>query len=847
MRVRFLGGADSIGASCTVLEFDDGYWVVDCGIRMQGSGTERLPALDLLEDLGAPSAILVTHAHLDHIGALPVLHQRFPLALVHATAPTIALTRVQLLDSLKIMDEEAQNDGEIPIYTRAAVESLLTRMVPVRPLQATRPQADGPEVTFFPSGHILGACALGIDTKRGRLFLSGDVSVDNQRTIPGMRAPRFRADVAVFESTYGNRLHPPRSEEERRLVERVGAAIAAGGKVLIPAFAIGRAQEVILILLRAQMQKELPEFPIRVDGMVRRTCDVYAEHPWYLQSTLRRRIEKHGDPFFGALDTVRPVKRPEERAAIVRGEPCVIVSSSGMLSGGPSPSYALALAGDEKNLIAITGYQDEEAPGRRLLEYARGQAETITIEGQAVRPRCRVETYALSGHASGAQLASLAQSIRARDVYLVHGDPAARADLARLFLRERLGRVHLPANGARETVLDGAARGGRNGRDNASSLRRRVRVAGIAQAATGTPLTDDDLARLSENVRETYDERATLTAPELYLIWYGAEPEEPALATFEETLRASDSFEVHPTRLFHYLAVEPPAPDDGPCTFPVLAERIDAVIPDDAGLLRKSYDASSHHVTLVFAFPDVAAERWREILAAAFEGSGWSWDVHPQPNPSALARLLDDVVPDADLIARNPAIDIVSRSITLHLHRALHEEEEPAWRAAIERIGEASGFACATRVQPAAPRARNARDDEGRMEINLAYETIRRHFAGGEHAPYRIGQKPGAAGEEPFIELSFISPEVGERYAERLARLAGEIGWNLRIARIPNQNGILQAARSVLAERAVRKGPSFLAGERKVRVALTEPLPPDEAERLDDELFARTGYRFELR
>ncbi len=220
MRLTFLGGAESIGASCAVLEIDGERWVVDCGNRMKGSGAERLPDLGALEEMGPPTAILVTHAHLDPIGALPILCQRFPFTPVYATAPTIDLTRVQLLDSLRIMAEEAEVEGELPLYSKAAVETLLARMIPTTPLRPMRPSPDGPEVTFFPAGHIIGACSLGIAGREARVFVSGDLSVDNQRTIPGMRPPRFRADVAIFESTYGKRLHARRAEEEARLYRR---------------------------------------------------------------------------------------------------------------------------------------------------------------------------------------------------------------------------------------------------------------------------------------------------------------------------------------------------------------------------------------------------------------------------------------------------------------------------------------------------------------------------------------------------------------------------------------------------------------------------------------------------
>lgn len=142
MELLFLGGAESIGASATYLELDGARFLVDCGVRVKGTGTERLPDLSLLEDRPPPAAALVTHAHLDHIGALPVLHQRYPTVPVFATPPTIDLVRIQLYDSLRIMEDE-RLEGELPLYSRSSVESLLARLVPVRPLEPShRSMAD---------------------------------------------------------------------------------------------------------------------------------------------------------------------------------------------------------------------------------------------------------------------------------------------------------------------------------------------------------------------------------------------------------------------------------------------------------------------------------------------------------------------------------------------------------------------------------------------------------------------------------------------------------------------------------------------------------------------------------
>jgi Cft2 family RNA processing exonuclease len=859
MRLVFLGGAETIGASATLLEIDGRRLLVDCGVRLRGTGSERLPDLSRLEELGPPSAVLVTHGHLDHIGALPVLHQRYPATPVYATPPTIDLTRIQLLDSLRILREEASADGEVPLYSEATVESLLRVMVPVTPLRALRPglgDDGGPEVTFFPAGHIIGASSLGISGTEGRVFLSGDISVDNQRTIPGMRSPDFRADVAVFESTYGNRLHAPRAQEESRLVAAVAERIALGGKVLIPAFAIGRAQEVLLILMRAQLAGEIPEFPIVVDGMVRRTCSIYASHPRFVQSTLRRRAEKHGDPFFGVLEGVRPVRDPSEREAVLAGGPCAIISSSGMLHGGPSQIYAARLASDPESLITITGYQDEEAPGRELLEAAEGRRETVRLGGAEVPVRCRITSYALSGHASGAQIAQIARGLRPRQVFLVHGDARARHDLADLFVRERIGRVALPAHGevyeleppaGRGPTARGAEAGAGAETARRPPSRRRLHVTGLGRDRGGGPPAAGDLEDLAKHLRDSYRPGATFTIEELFVIWRGREPgagEDEELEEFERRVRESPAIEAHATRLFEFRAADPECRSAGAGGWnpQEVAARLDAVLPADSGLLAKSYAPGATHMTLVFPFPEVARERFAGLLATFFAEVGWSYDLHPEPNLNALDRAVRSLVPDPRLLSRNPSILTAERRLTVWLSRALEGEEIPAWEAAAARLARDTGFQAELRAVPRVQPAKRSMDEAGRLEINLAYELLRDAFAGEPDRPARIGKKQAPGGEE-HIEIAFISPEVGARYTEKLRDLERSVGRTLRVSPAADLNGIIEAARRLIGLPRIRKGPSFLPASRSVRVAVREPIPFAEAESLAAEFESRTGLR----
>ena len=179
-------------------------------------------------------------------------------------------------------------------------------------------------------------------TPGGNVLFSGDYSVGAQRSVPALARPALPVDLFVSESTYGNRMHADRKMAEARLVQTIAETVEAGGRVLVPAFAIGRAQEVLLILKDALRSKQMPEVPVFVDGMVRSVCGVYAQHERYAAPALAREIRAAGHPFF--TGQIRQVKSAQDRKEVLDAGACVIVSSSGMLRGGPSAYYAEALA-----------------------------------------------------------------------------------------------------------------------------------------------------------------------------------------------------------------------------------------------------------------------------------------------------------------------------------------------------------------------------------------------------------------------------------------------------------------------------------------------------------------------
>ena len=449
MNIHFLGGANEVGASSTLITIEGQRILVDAGIRMNSTPDKQLPDFSCLD---AIDAVLLTHAHTDHTGALPILMRDYvPTSVkVYCTAATEAITRVLLKDNANRLERDKQEDKP-PQYTRDDVTAALSCIEEVSCCKSI-PICDGVlTATWIPAGHILGAAMIHIEGERESILMTGDVSVTNQLSIPGItdKLP-YQPDVMVMESTYGNRQHTDRAEQEAKLVQDVANTIAVGGKVLIPVFAVGRSQEVILILKRAMKCGQIPEFPLYVDGMVRKVNEIYKRFFHELSPDLQNRVKPGEDLFYS--DMVKKVESKDERSCILSGGPCCIIASSGMLKGGISSYYAEQLVRAPKNLIAITGYQSQGTPGDALLKLSEANESKKRVwplsDEKSVLVRCRVERYLLSAHADQSELTQLVKEVQPRKLFLVHGDTKAREGLKRSIQKiSPTVHVELPQNG----------------------------------------------------------------------------------------------------------------------------------------------------------------------------------------------------------------------------------------------------------------------------------------------------------------------------------------------------------------------------------------------------------------
>ena len=383
MKLRFLGGAGEVGRSAILVNES---LLLDYGMK-----TETPPQFPV--GTVEPEAVVASHGHLDHVGSIPSLLSGSRRPPIHWTPPTRELALTLARDTLKL------HGGT---YDCPFTEVDVRRVTQVSETHGYREtfEAAGHEVTFFNAGHIPGSAHVLVDDGETRLLYTADFHTDNQRLVAGTTA-RPDADVVLTESTYSDVSHEDRATLEERFAESVKTTLWEGGTVVIPAFAIGRTQEMLMIC-------EAHDIPCYVDGMGKRVTKMLRRHPEFVRDPDALQRAKSHARFVDGRDGQR--KR-------IAAQNTAIVTTSGMLSGGPAMTYIPEIRDRPVNKIALTGYQVEGTPGRDLLE--TGSAE---IDGQRMPVAAQVESYDFSAHADRAGLDAFLDAYRETQLLVNHGD-----------------------------------------------------------------------------------------------------------------------------------------------------------------------------------------------------------------------------------------------------------------------------------------------------------------------------------------------------------------------------------------------------------------------------------------
>lgn len=434
LKVTPLGAARSIGASCFKVEIGNYEIVLDAGTRPKGNNP--LPAFEQLKN---PNLILITHAHQDHIGALPVLHSMFPTAPMVCTPPTREIARVMLSDCLKV--QQLNEDFE-PLFNESELQQTLLHLE-TEPVDSEFEPLPGLKVRFINAGHIVGAACIHLKLANRSLLYTGDYNTANSRTTVGLKLKDLpTSDILITEATYGASSHSKRNEQESELVANIASIVKAGGNVLIPAFALGRAQEIILTLKTSPFFPS--DIPVFLDGLVRAVTDVFAENLQFLPDTIRNLAKTSKTAPFADDIKVIPITDPKQRP-LALAKPSVMIASSGMLTGGASVYYAQALLERENAGIFFSGYTDEESPGRLLQEMKTG--EVITIDGRDYLVRAQVKKFNLSAHVDRVGIGQVIAQVKPKHLILIHGNSDALHDLATNSSLQKHYIVHIPGIG----------------------------------------------------------------------------------------------------------------------------------------------------------------------------------------------------------------------------------------------------------------------------------------------------------------------------------------------------------------------------------------------------------------
>ncbi|MFN0068724.1 MAG: MBL fold metallo-hydrolase [Limisphaerales bacterium] len=457
MRITNLNPAHDIGASSWAVELDGCRLLMDAGTHPKREGRDALPLYSKLPAGAEVDAIALTHCHHDHVGSLPVALQHFPNAHVLMTELSYFIVERVLHNSVNVMTRQREELGirEYPLYTHDEVDEIAALFQGFRfgreiewasfaKLDRGRPS---PTLEFLDAGHTLGAAGVMVRGARQTLFNTGDVSFTDQTLLKGARFDDVQADVLIMETTRGAKATPAgysRDAEIARLEEAILATLARKGSVLIPAFALGRTQEVLAILALMQRAKRIPRQPIYIGGLGRVFTEIF-------DLEAHRAHRNHSSLRLTESLNLQVMAKKELEAMRTTGGRIYVLTSGMMNENTAAHDLALRFAGDERNTICFVGYTDPETPGGRLRAAKPGEAFFFSRGGGELTRHCEVLSFDMTGHALREELLDFVGVVDPRAVVLGHGDDDARAWFAEQILA-RHPKVKVLDPGPGETV-----------------------------------------------------------------------------------------------------------------------------------------------------------------------------------------------------------------------------------------------------------------------------------------------------------------------------------------------------------------------------------------------------------
>lgn len=460
IRLRCVGAAQTVTGSRHLVETEHATVLLDCGLFQGRRAESRARNRELGFPARSVDVAVLSHAHIDHSGALPVLCKQGYSGSIYATPATRDLCAVMLEDAAMIQESDARYfnralergraSGEPiePLYESKDVERVLEQMIGL-PYHKKQRIAQGVWLTFLDAGHVLGSAIVVLDVldagERKRIVFSGDLG---RKGLPLLRDPEAPkgAHALILESTYGDRLHPPLAALDDELAAVINRTVSRGGKVVIPSFALERAQQIVYALKKLRRAGRIPELPVYVDSpLTVNITRVFRMHPECYDAEAGALLRSGESPF--DLEGLRYVSSREDSIAIDQSdEPCVIISASGMCEAGRVLHHLKASVEGPENTVVIVGFQAQHTLGRRIVE----RRPALRIFG--VERRLAAEVVVMNGfsaHADQRDLVLFAEAVASgsplRDIVLVHGERVAQEGLRARLIDQGFPNVHVPA------------------------------------------------------------------------------------------------------------------------------------------------------------------------------------------------------------------------------------------------------------------------------------------------------------------------------------------------------------------------------------------------------------------